>query len=144
VGSVRNGTGGLRTLVEDYAARCPAGKVALLGYSQGAQAVADVLCGASSAGFPPSANLGDKYNSNSEFFLLLYSCLLPNHTHLHRPSSLPLPHIPLSATKYRHTMHVRMRKVRLHSIEASEPPDPTLDRTTGHPHSISRFHSDTM
>ncbi|KAF4436082.1 hypothetical protein F53441_13330 [Fusarium austroafricanum] len=41
---------GLARYVED----CPETKIILLGFSQGAHVIVDVLCGASSAGFPPT------------------------------------------------------------------------------------------
>lgn len=62
--SVIQGTSTMRQQIEDYAAKCPTGKIVLIGYSQGAQVVGDVLCGLSSAGFPKSADLGDKYANN--------------------------------------------------------------------------------
>ncbi|CAG7561338.1 unnamed protein product [Fusarium equiseti] len=53
-------TKGVRTLakvVRDYATLCPKTKMILLGYSQGAHVVADVICGASSIGFPATKPL---------------------------------------------------------------------------------------
>lgn len=40
----------MMTLIESYAQACPDGKIVLMGYSQGAQVVADTLLG-SSTGF---------------------------------------------------------------------------------------------
>lgn len=37
----------MNQLVTDYASRCPSSKMVLMGYSQGAQVTADVLCGRS-------------------------------------------------------------------------------------------------
>ncbi|KAL8415341.1 hypothetical protein RB596_006080 [Gaeumannomyces avenae] len=62
--SVIQGTSTMRQMVQNYAAKCPKSKIALIGYSQGAQVVGDVLCGLSSAGFPTSADLGDQYANN--------------------------------------------------------------------------------
>ncbi|KAK9444280.1 Cutinase [Metarhizium brunneum] len=49
--SVGNGTKNLTELLEDYHKSCPDGKVAILGYSQGAQVSLDTLCGTDEAGF---------------------------------------------------------------------------------------------
>ncbi|KLU82169.1 hypothetical protein MAPG_01245 [Magnaporthiopsis poae ATCC 64411] len=62
--SVGNGTSKLRSMVEDYAKMCPNSKMALLGYSQGAQAVGDLVCGTSSLGFPPTPVLDSRYEKN--------------------------------------------------------------------------------
>ncbi|KAI6356769.1 hypothetical protein MCOR25_007864 [Pyricularia grisea] len=63
--SVMNGTANLGKLVKDYVKLCPDSKIALLGYSQGAQAVADLICGASSELMPvKSADLDDIYDKN--------------------------------------------------------------------------------
>ncbi|KAK3354024.1 cutinase-domain-containing protein [Lasiosphaeria hispida] len=51
-------------MVGDYAAACPGAKIALLGYSQGGQAVMDALCGNSEAGFTASADLVAGYRSS--------------------------------------------------------------------------------
>lgn len=50
--SEQQGVGNLAALVAAYAACCPGEPVVLLGYSQGAQATADFLCGTSEDGFP--------------------------------------------------------------------------------------------
>ncbi|KAL8381913.1 hypothetical protein RB595_005931 [Gaeumannomyces hyphopodioides] len=62
--SVGNGTSKLKSLVEDYAKKCPNNKMALLGYSQGAQAVGDLICGASSEGFPSTPKFDSRYEKN--------------------------------------------------------------------------------
>ena len=57
-------------LVTDYASRCPSSKMALLGYSQGAQVAADVMCGTSETGWtatPPMAGTAAAQNSTSTF-----------------------------------------------------------------------------
>ncbi|KAL8408622.1 hypothetical protein RB594_007171 [Gaeumannomyces avenae] len=65
--SVGNGTSRLKSLVEDYAKKCPNNKMALLGYSQGAQAVGDVICGTSSEGFPSTPKFDSRYEKNSKW-----------------------------------------------------------------------------
>ncbi|RGP74882.1 hypothetical protein FLONG3_5994 [Fusarium longipes] len=50
--SQTEGVRALAEVVSQYAARCPKTKMILLGYSQGAHVIADVMCGASSIGFP--------------------------------------------------------------------------------------------
>ncbi|TLD15111.1 hypothetical protein PspLS_10747 [Pyricularia sp. CBS 133598] len=63
--SVANGTSDLGKLVRDYVKMCPDSKIALLGYSQGAQAVADLICGASSELMPvKTADLDAIYDKN--------------------------------------------------------------------------------
>jgi hypothetical protein len=47
VSSESAGVAGMQSLITSYEARCPSSKIALLGYSQGAQVVGDVLCGTS-------------------------------------------------------------------------------------------------
>lgn len=43
--SEAQGVTAMMGLVNDYASRCPNSKIVLMGYSQGAQVTADVLCG---------------------------------------------------------------------------------------------------
>ncbi|KAJ4415846.1 hypothetical protein N0V82_007106 [Gnomoniopsis sp. IMI 355080] len=43
--SEASGVAAMTTLLTDYASRCPDSKVVMMGYSQGAQVAADVLCG---------------------------------------------------------------------------------------------------
>ncbi|KAL8297641.1 hypothetical protein RB597_007278 [Gaeumannomyces tritici] len=62
--SVGNGTSRLKSLIEDYAKNCPNNKMALLGYSQGAQAVGDLICGTSSEGFPSTPKVDSRYEKN--------------------------------------------------------------------------------
>ncbi|KAH6716378.1 cutinase [Leptodontidium sp. MPI-SDFR-AT-0119] len=45
------GVAAMQILIQDYATRCPNSKIALLGYSQGAQVVGDVMCGTSETAF---------------------------------------------------------------------------------------------
>ncbi|TWU71995.1 hypothetical protein ED733_003056 [Metarhizium rileyi] len=49
--SVGNGTKNLTELLEDYHKSCPDGKIAIVGYSQGAQVSLDTLCGTDETGF---------------------------------------------------------------------------------------------
>ncbi|CAD6449436.1 dd70816e-6f43-4ec8-bd81-e9146605face [Sclerotinia trifoliorum] len=44
------GVTAMKKLVQDYAARCPDSKMAVMGYSQGAHVSADVMCGSSGMG----------------------------------------------------------------------------------------------
>lgn len=62
--SVAAGSSGLKALIDGYVSMCPTGKIALLGYSQGAQAVADTICGASSLGMIETEDLSAGYNAN--------------------------------------------------------------------------------
>ncbi|ROW00459.1 hypothetical protein VPNG_07926 [Cytospora leucostoma] len=56
VGSETAGIDNLTLIVREYRECCPeAGKLVLLGYSQGAQVTADFLCGRSEVGFPVAA-----------------------------------------------------------------------------------------
>ncbi|KAK3323148.1 cutinase-domain-containing protein [Cercophora scortea] len=52
------------TLIAEYTRQCPNTKIALLGYSQGGQALMDALCGNSEWGFTPSADLSESYDSS--------------------------------------------------------------------------------
>ncbi|TLD33078.1 hypothetical protein PspLS_01125 [Pyricularia sp. CBS 133598] len=45
--SEQNGTQAMLTAIIDYATRCPQSKIAIMGYSQGAQVSADAICGTS-------------------------------------------------------------------------------------------------
>ncbi|OBS27094.1 hypothetical protein FPOA_01035 [Fusarium poae] len=58
------GVRALTEVVKQYSARCPRTKMILLGFSQGAHVIADVMCGASSVGFPATnpqpLNITDK------------------------------------------------------------------------------------
>lgn len=59
------GVTALQSVLDDYVASCPDGKIALLGYSQGAQVIGDVLCGASEAIVKPTAALPARFNDSS-------------------------------------------------------------------------------
>ncbi|CEI64479.1 unnamed protein product [Fusarium venenatum] len=50
--SQTEGVRALTEVVQQYVARCPRTKMIILGFSQGAHIIADVMCGASSVGFP--------------------------------------------------------------------------------------------
>ncbi|GAB7350303.1 hypothetical protein MBLNU459_g0938t1 [Dothideomycetes sp. NU459] len=58
------GTSAMTALVQEYVASCPNSKIVLLGYSQGAQIVGDVLCGTSESGFTTTAPLASQYGKN--------------------------------------------------------------------------------
>ncbi|KAK0642226.1 cutinase-domain-containing protein [Cercophora newfieldiana] len=62
--SLAEGTTELVRLVGEYEKQCPGGKIALLGYSQGAHSVMDAVCGSSSAGFRTTSDLPDAYESS--------------------------------------------------------------------------------
>ncbi|KAH7196632.1 cutinase [Fusarium flagelliforme] len=67
-------TEGVRTLakvVRDYATLCPKTKMILLGYSQGAHVIADVMCGASSIGFPATKPLSLNISSKIAAVVLM-------------------------------------------------------------------------
>jgi acetylxylan esterase len=49
ISSESKGVASMQSLIVSYEARCPNSKIALLGYSQGAHVVGDVLCGTSEA-----------------------------------------------------------------------------------------------
>ncbi|RDW79621.1 hypothetical protein BP6252_04259 [Coleophoma cylindrospora] len=59
-----SGVAGMQKLIEDYATRCPDSKMALLGYSQGAQVAGDVMCGTSEQGFDTTAPLSTELRKN--------------------------------------------------------------------------------
>ncbi|KAH8883120.1 cutinase-domain-containing protein [Thozetella sp. PMI_491] len=64
IGSESAGVLGITQLLANYTKQCPNGKVALLGYSQGGQAVIDTLCGHSEYPFNDTSDLGDSYKAN--------------------------------------------------------------------------------
>ncbi|KAK0112044.1 hypothetical protein ONS96_001305 [Cadophora gregata f. sp. sojae] len=59
------GVSGMTKLIENYAARCPNSKMALMGYSQGAQVIGDVMCGTSEANFTPTPPLNPALSKNT-------------------------------------------------------------------------------
>lgn len=61
--SEHQGTLALTQLIQTYLAACPSAKIALLGYSQGAEVVGDVLCGTSSDISPKTAPLATQYGN---------------------------------------------------------------------------------
>ncbi|KAK3389775.1 cutinase-domain-containing protein [Podospora didyma] len=63
--------------IVDYTALCPKTKIVLLGYSQGAQAVMDSLCGNSESGFTVSADLPGIYD---EYLAAVLTYGDPSHT----------------------------------------------------------------
>ncbi|KAH7317724.1 cutinase [Rhexocercosporidium sp. MPI-PUGE-AT-0058] len=58
------GVSGMTKLIENYAARCPGSKMALMGYSQGAQVIGDVMCGTSEANFNSTPPLNPALSKN--------------------------------------------------------------------------------
>jgi len=58
------GTAAFTSMIESYVSICPNTKIVLLGYSQGAEAALDSLCGTSSATFTPTAPLPANYASH--------------------------------------------------------------------------------
>ncbi|PVH81961.1 carbohydrate esterase family 5 protein [Cadophora sp. DSE1049] len=58
------GVSGMTKLIENYAARCPNSKMALMGYSQGAQVIGDVMCGTSEANFNSTPPLNPALSKN--------------------------------------------------------------------------------
>jgi acetylxylan esterase len=71
--SEASGVAGMLSLIQSYAARCPKSKIALLGYSQGAQVAGDVMCGTSEAGFNGTQPLSADLAKNGIFPLLFSS-----------------------------------------------------------------------
>jgi dienelactone hydrolase len=64
--SENKGVVAMTSLISSYVAACPAGKIALLGYSQGGQVAMDVVCGTSEASFTVTPDLGDVFKNNRE------------------------------------------------------------------------------
>lgn len=65
--SEASGVAAMTLLVEDYAKRCPESKMALLGYSQGAQVAGDVMCGTAETNFNTTQALPSSAMKNSTF-----------------------------------------------------------------------------
>lgn len=55
------------TMIAEYKKKCANAKIALLGYSQGAQALMDALCGTSETGFKVTEDLDESFDKESEF-----------------------------------------------------------------------------
>ncbi|KAE9379787.1 carbohydrate esterase family 5 protein [Stipitochalara longipes BDJ] len=62
--SEASGVAAMTQLIQSYVARCPSSKIALLGYSQGAQVVGDVLCGTGEKFFNTTAALSTSLSKN--------------------------------------------------------------------------------
>ncbi|TLS29192.1 hypothetical protein PpBr36_00048 [Pyricularia pennisetigena] len=62
--SVSKGTKNLSKLVKNYVEMCPQSKIVLIGYSQGAHVVGDLVCGASSLPIVRSKPINSNYNKN--------------------------------------------------------------------------------
>ncbi|KAF4963808.1 hypothetical protein FSARC_8168 [Fusarium sarcochroum] len=69
--SQTEGVGALAVVVEQYASICPETKMILLGFSQGAHVIADVMCGASSVGFPATEPQPPNVSSNIAAIVLM-------------------------------------------------------------------------
>ncbi|KAF7553799.1 hypothetical protein G7Z17_g3394 [Cylindrodendrum hubeiense] len=52
VASETAGVANMTDLIQEYARKCPLTKMVLMGYSQGAHVISDVMCGTSETGFP--------------------------------------------------------------------------------------------
>jgi len=65
--SEASGVAAMQKLIESYATRCPSSKIALMGYSQGAQVAGDVMCGTSEANFSPTAPLSAELSKNGMY-----------------------------------------------------------------------------
>lgn len=101
--SVHRGVSRLAKLVRDYVKMCPQGKIALVGYSQGAHVVGDLVCGASSLPLYRSKPLDPVYNKNSKFFFSLpFFCSLPQFCttiKICRQVLTPFPHLLQSSPR---------------------------------------------
>ncbi|EJT78501.1 hypothetical protein GGTG_03601 [Gaeumannomyces tritici R3-111a-1] len=61
--SQKAGVVAMSALINDYTAACPDGKLVLMGYSQGAHVVADIVCGASEDVFDRASAISDDKSS---------------------------------------------------------------------------------
>lgn len=65
--SVGNGTTSLNDLINSHVQACPSDKIAIIGYSQGAQVTLDTLCGTDETGFTETAAIAsDKIDKHSK------------------------------------------------------------------------------
>lgn len=64
--SVGNGTKNMTELLEDYHKSCPKGKVAIIGYSQGAQVSLDTICGTDEDGFETTSGVSSSAMDNGK------------------------------------------------------------------------------
>ncbi|KAF5008508.1 hypothetical protein FDECE_5208 [Fusarium decemcellulare] len=65
------GVENMTQLVHDYSDRCPQTKMIILGYSQGAHVTMDVMCGASSDGFPKTVPQSTFISDNISAMILM-------------------------------------------------------------------------
>ncbi|KAF6806963.1 Acetylxylan esterase 1 [Colletotrichum sojae] len=70
--SVTEGVVALKVALTNYTARCPSSKVALLGYSQGANVVADLLCGEVQGLFPDTEPISSSIVDESVVAVVLF------------------------------------------------------------------------
>ncbi|KAF7884104.1 uncharacterized protein EAF01_011527 [Botrytis porri] len=70
--SEASGVAAMQKLVQAYAEKCPESKMAVMGYSQGAQVAADVMCGTSEMGFTGNTQaLSGNFSSNVVAMVLM-------------------------------------------------------------------------
>ncbi|CAI7606693.1 unnamed protein product [Penicillium pancosmium] len=72
VHSENDGASVMLQLANEYHSSCPGSKIALLGYSQGAQVVSDVLCGGAGGDFNHNAPLSPDVVKNSVIAAVLF------------------------------------------------------------------------
>ncbi|KAH8900096.1 cutinase-domain-containing protein [Thozetella sp. PMI_491] len=77
VSSETQGMAALTKLITDYSTDCPDSKIVLMGYSQGAQVTADVVCGASEQNFPTTSSLSANITNKIAAIVLMGD---PTHT----------------------------------------------------------------
>ncbi|PBP28530.1 acetylxylan esterase [Diplocarpon rosae] len=121
--SEASGVSAMTKLIQDYAVRCPESKMALMGYSQGAQVVGDIMCGTSEANFNSTPPLSAQYSKNSTslsplppppFSLITHPALTTqHHSRGNRPDGRPDPR-PRPAAG-RRQQHPRRRLPRLNT-----------------------------
>jgi acetylxylan esterase len=63
-GSEGDGTAQFTLMIAAYVKLCPNTKIALMGYSQGGQALMDAICGTSEEGFVVSPDLSESFDSS--------------------------------------------------------------------------------
>jgi len=89
---VDRGVGALATALESYVAACPNTPIVIHGYSEGAVAVGNLLCGGSSICFPSTAPLNSSYADHSMCFssipLLWYMLCADSYIFSYRRRSL--------------------------------------------------------
>ena len=100
--SEASGVADMTTLIQSYVARCPSSKIALLGYSQGAQVAGDVMCGTSEKGFNGTQPLSAALSRNSPFppdLLLVNFTYIPSYSCCNSADGRPNPRRWLTARR---------------------------------------------